>query len=112
MLSTTRKELASGDPSGFAVPRRTSMAGGSARRSPRIVLLGMEKVSRTPSPACWAARSVIELGTSGEGGTGSPGAPQPARKSTRAKIATRLSKRETQKLRRTLVDGSSAAEER
>jgi len=51
------------------------------------------KTSSTPSPDWRAARSEIAMGTGGEGGTGSPGAPQPVRRS--AKIEIRKSKRAT-----------------
>src|SRR5580700_2721324 len=93
MVSTTRKDLASGEPSAFAAPRRISMAGDAASRSPRTVFLGMVNVSCTPSPAWWPERSVIAVGMGGEGATGSPGAPQPARKNKRPKIEIRASKR-------------------
>ena len=86
MVSTTRNDLASGEPSAFAAPRRISIAGGSASRSPRTVFVGMVNVSCTPSPAWRPERSVIAVGIGGEGATGSPGAPQPARKNKRPKI--------------------------
>src|SRR3984893_9433081 len=73
-----RNDFGSGDPSGLSVPRRISTAGGSARRSPETVLAGRVKVSCTASPACCATRSAIATGIGGEGGVGSPGAPQPA----------------------------------
>src|ERR1700687_6316357 len=43
-----------------------------------MVLVGIVKVSCTPSPACCALRSAIAVGTGGEGAVGSPGAPHPA----------------------------------
>src|SRR5258706_14015634 len=46
--------------------------------SPEMELEGSVNVSSTPSPAWCAARSLIVAGTGGEGGIGSPGAPQPA----------------------------------
>src|SRR5215469_9419265 len=73
-----RKDLESGLPSARKDPRKTSKAGVSASRAPRVLFPGIVKVSCTPSPACWAARSMIASGTGGMGGVGSPGAPQPA----------------------------------
>src|SRR5208283_4564801 len=87
-VSTTRKDLASGVPSAFSVPRKTSSVGTSFRLSPRTLFLGIVNVSSTASPACSAAMSLIAVGIGGDGGSGSPGAPQPLatkRTSTRRK---------------------------
>ena len=78
IVSTTRNDLLSGDPSGLSVPRRISAAGVSVRRSPATVFAGKVKVIWTESPACCAARSLTATGMGGEGGVGSPGAPHPA----------------------------------
>src|SRR5262249_62328169 len=79
MVSTTRNDFASGEPSGFNKPRRISIAGVSVRRSPWIALLGSVKVSSAPSPDWRTLRSVKVLGIGGDGGTGSPGGPDPTR---------------------------------
>src|SRR2546421_6355276 len=99
MVYTTRNDFASGEPLGFAVPRRISIAGASASRSPAMVLTGKVKVSCTPSPDCTAARSVTATGMLGEGATGSPGAPQPATNTTAA-IQIGIAKNESGNTRR------------
>jgi hypothetical protein len=43
-----------------------------------VLLRGSVKVSSTASPSWLAFRSVTATGIGGEGGVGSPGAPQPA----------------------------------
>src|SRR3979490_1283306 len=60
------------------MPRRISTAGGDGSFSPVMEIDGRVKESSTPSPAWRAVRSLIATGTRAEGGTGSPGAPQPA----------------------------------
>src|SRR5260370_23839187 len=79
IVYTTRKDLASAEPSGLPPPRRISTAGLAGSLSPEMEIEGSVNVSSTPSPAWCAARSLIVAGTGGEGGTGSPGAPHPAR---------------------------------
>src|SRR5579863_7307859 len=92
MLYTCLKVFSSDAPFGFSEPRKISMAGCSARRSPATVRTGSVKVSCTPLP-CWCAvRSLIAAGTGGEGAVGSPGAPQPA-SSSAPKIATEIVRR-------------------
>src|SRR5579859_6017497 len=94
-----RKDFRSGEPSGLDAPRTNSTAGGAVRRSPENVFAGKVKVSCTPSPACWAERSVTATGIGGEGGVGSPGAPQPlpnrdtSVKTPKAKLVRRASSR-------------------
>src|SRR5260370_42289672 len=78
IVYTTRKDLASAEPSGLPPPRRISTAGLAGSLSPQMEIEGSVNVSSTPSPAWWAARSLIVAGTGGEGGTGSPGGPHPA----------------------------------
>src|SRR5260370_29597261 len=78
IVYTTRKDLASAEPSGLAPPRRISTAGLAGSLSPEMEIEGSVNVSSTPSPAWCAARSLIVAGTGSEGGTGSPGAPAPA----------------------------------
>src|SRR5258708_5303911 len=78
IVYTTRKDLASAEPSGLAPPRRISTAGLIGSLSPEMEIEGSGNVRCTPSPAWWAARSLIVAGRGGEGGTGSPGAPHPA----------------------------------
>src|SRR5258708_1315439 len=78
IVSTTRNDLLSGDPSGLSEPRRISAAGVTVRRSPARVFAGKVKVIWTASPACCAARALTARGMGGEGGVGSPGAPHPA----------------------------------
>ena len=51
MVSTTRSDFKSGEPSGFVVPRRISTAGVDSSRSPVIDLPGIVNVTCTPSPA-------------------------------------------------------------
>src|SRR6266404_5945560 len=98
IVSMLRNDFASGEPSGLRAPRRISIAGGLARRSPETVFAGRVNVSCTASPVCCAARSVMGTGTGGEGGVGSPGAPQPvARRNSRSEI--RNSKSETRRRR-------------
>src|SRR6267143_3032972 len=101
IVSMMRNDFVSGEPSGLSVPRRISMAGVSARRSPAVVLGGMEKVSCTASPICCAARSLTATGMGGDGGVGSPGAPQPLA-SNRMKRGKRISKYEIDCRRRIL----------
>src|SRR5690242_3820871 len=72
-----RNDLGSGAPFGFSEPRTISTAGGAVSFSPETVLGGSENTSSTPSPTWRAARSETATGTNGDGGTGSPGAPQP-----------------------------------
>src|SRR5260370_36206164 len=85
IVYTTRKDLASAEPSGLPPPRRISTAGLAGSLSPEMEIEGSVNVSSTPSPAWCAARSLIVAGTGGEGGTGSPGAPQTAENTIEAK---------------------------
>jgi len=47
------------------------------RRSPNVLFVGSVNVSRAASPSWRAFRSLTATGMGGEGGVGSPGAPQP-----------------------------------
>src|SRR5467141_3472445 len=99
-----RNDFVSGEPSGLSVPRRISMAGVLARRSPAVVLGGMEKVSCTASPICCAARSLTATGMGGDGGVGSPGAPHPAA-SNKSRNAAPIPKRKIRGRRILRVSG-------
>jgi hypothetical protein len=86
------KDLLSGEPFDLSEPRKISIAGGSLSCSPEVVRDGNVKTSWTPLP-CWCAvKSVIGAGIGGEGGCGSPGAPQPL-KVKKKRIKIRKSKR-------------------
>src|SRR5712672_293749 len=104
IVSTTRNDLLSGDPSGLSVPRRISAAGVSVRRSPATVFAGKVKVIWTASPACCAATSLMATGMGGEGGVGSPGAPHPAA-SNKSRNAAPIPKRKIRGRRIQKVSG-------
>src|SRR5260370_31175668 len=80
IVSTTRNDFASAEPSGLTPPRRISTAGGSGSRSPVTEFVGRVKASWTPSPISCAATPLIATGTGGVGGTGSPRPPHPFEK--------------------------------
>src|SRR5580700_6837429 len=78
--------------------RKISMAGGCLSSRPSTDSLGRVKVRITLSP-CWvAARSVMAVGVGALRSTGSPGAPQLARRTTEAKMEKRKEKREMHEL--------------
>src|SRR5580704_14020601 len=69
--------------------RKISIAGGCLSSRPSTDSLGKVKVRITLSPCCVAARSRTAVGIGGLRSTGSPGAPQPARRVRKAKIEKR-----------------------
>src|SRR5215475_3509114 len=86
MVYTSRNDLLSGLPSALSEPRKISVAGGSVSFSPVVVLAGRVNISCAPFPCWWTDKSLIATGIGGEGGCGSPGAPQPIKPPAKKRI--------------------------